>query len=155
MNIDADNRSSDDRPVPSSLVALEVSLLASAQEHEQSSKRTALVVVSDADERSYVSEALRQRRDLEIVSVGTVAAALEAAARHAPLVLVVTHDERAVVRHLPAVPAVVLSEDVTLAQATIGVRLAPNVVLRGAFREERLLEVVASLLREGDQGRVD
>ena len=113
----------------------------------------ALVVVSDDDERTYVADALHRRGDLVVVVVATVAAALEAAAHQTPRVLVATHDARAVVRHLPAVAAVLLSDDTSIPEAADARRLAPIVVLRGAFRGARLLEVVATLI--GERARAD
>jgi len=68
-------------------------------------------------------------------------------------VIVATHDARAVVRHLPAVAAVLLSDNTSIPEATDARRLAPIVVLRGAFRGARLLEVVAALI--GERARAD
>jgi len=148
----SDGRQGDPPPIPSSLVALEVALLSSAEYGAPSDAAVALVVASDDDERAYVADALRQRPDLAVVVVATVAAALEAAAQRTPRVLVATHDVRVVVRHLPAVAAVVLSDDPRALDAIDGGRLAPMIVLRGAFRGARLLEVVATLIgeRSGD-----
>jgi hypothetical protein len=73
-------------------------------------------------------------------------AALIVAARRTPQVIVVAHDERAVVRHLPAIPAVLLSDDTSALRGSEENRLAPIIALRGAFRGAQLLEVVASLL---------
>jgi hypothetical protein len=143
----------DTPPAPSSLVALEVALLASSEEPGHPVKHIALVVASDADERAYLADSLCQRSDLAVVTVATTAAALDAAARGTPRLLVATHDERAVLRHLPAVPAVLLSGDTTAVRMMEGDRLAQIVVLRGAFHGARLLEVVASLL--GDEPRAD
>ena len=56
-------------------------------------------------------------------------------------------------RHLPAVAAVLLSDDTSVPEAVDANRLAPIVVLRGAFRGVRLLEVVATLI--GEQPRAD
>ena len=148
MTPESDGRRDDAPPVPSSLVALEVALLSSAEHGAPSEVPTALVVASDDDERTYVADALRQRADLAIVVVATVAAALEAAARRTPRVIVATHDARAVVRHLPAVAAVLLSDDTSIPEAAGARRLAPIVVLRGAFRGARLLDVVAALIGE-------
>ena len=139
-------------PAPSPRVALEVALLTSSEEHAIPDARVALVVSSDADERTYLSDSLRQRADLAVVVVGTIAAALESAARGTPHLLVVTHNERGVIRHLPAIPAILLTEDASAVRDAEGSRLAPIVVLRGAFRGTRLLEVVASLLG-GEPGR--
>ena len=105
------------------------------------------------DERTYIADALSQRADLVVVVVATVAAALEAAAHRTPRVLVATHDVRVVVRHLPAVAAVLLSDDTRALEAIDTSRLAPIVVLRGAFRGARLLEVVATLI--GERSRSD
>lgn len=146
MNHESDGRRSDSPPTPSPRVALEVALLASAQERVRADACAALIVAADADERSYLTDSLRQLAHLEVVVVGTVAAALEAAARRTPQVLVVAHDERAVVRHLPAIPAVLLSDDASALRDSEENRLAPIIVLRGAFRGAQLLEVVASLL---------
>jgi len=102
----SDGRQGDPPPAPSSLVALEVALLSSAEHGAPSDAAVALVVASDDDERTYVADALRQRADFLVVAVATVPAALEAAAHRTPRVLVATHDARGVVRHLPAVAAV-------------------------------------------------
>ncbi|HMA25630.1 MAG TPA: hypothetical protein VKP00_16575 [Gemmatimonadaceae bacterium] len=110
----------------------------------------ALVVASDADVRVYVSDSLRELIILDVVAAGSVASALDVAARCALRVLVVAHAERAVLRHLPAVPAVLLSDDVPASEATDARRLAPLVVLRGAFRVQQLIDVVASLLAGSD-----
>ena len=153
MNPDSDGRQGDPPPTPSSLVALEVALLSSAEHGTPTGAPVALVVGSDDDERTYVADALRQRADLAVVIVATVAAALEAAAHRTPRVIVASHDARAVVRHLPAVAAVLLSDDTRALEAIDASRLAPIVVLRGAFRGARLLEVVATLI--GEQARAD
>jgi hypothetical protein len=149
----SDDRQGDPPPAPSFLVALEVALLSSAEHTATSGASIALVVASDDDERTYIADALRQRADLVVVVVATVAAALEAAAHRTPRVLVATHDVRGVVRHLPAVVAVLLSDDTSAPEAVDASRLAPIVVLRGAFRGARLLEVVATLI--GEHGRSD
>ena len=149
MNSLADGRRGDS-PAPSSLVALEVALLSSAEHRAHTEAVVALVVASDEDEGTYIADALRQRPDLVVVVVATVAAALEAAVHRTPRVLVATHDARAVIRHLPAIAAVLLSDDTAAVEAN---RLAPTVVLRGAFRGARLLEVVETLI--GEQTRVD
>ena len=149
----SDSRRDDPPPAPSSLVALEVALLSSAEHGAASVVAVALVVASDDDERTYVADALRQRPDLVVVVVATVAAALEAAAHRTPRVIVATHDARGVVRHLPAVAAVLLSDDIATPEASDASRLAPIVVLRGAFRGARLLEVVATLI--GERARAD
>ena len=106
------------------------------------------MVASDDDERAYLADALGQRGDLRVVVAATVAAALDIAAHQIPRVLVVTHDARIVTRHLPAVAAVLLSDDAATPEAVDANRLAPLVVLRGAFRGARLLEVVATLIGE-------
>lgn len=148
MTPESDGRPGGPVPAPSSLVALEVALLSSAEHGAPSDAAVALVVASDDDERTYVADALRQRGDLVVVTVATVAAALEAAAYRTPRVIIATHDARGVVRHLPAVAAVLLSDDTTAREAVDPSRLAPIVVLRGAFRGVRLLEVVATLIGE-------
>lgn len=153
MTPESDRRSGDPPPAPSSLVALEVALLSSAEHGTPTGAAVALVVASDDDERTYVADALSQRSDLVVIVVATVAAALEAAAQRTPRVLIATHDARAVVRHLPAVAAVLLSDDTRALEAIDASRLAPIVVLRGAFRGARLLEVVATLI--GEQARAD
>jgi hypothetical protein len=150
---ESDGRRSGQPPAPSSLVALEVALLSSAAHVTPSDTAVALVVASDDDERTYVADALRRRADLVVVVVATVAAALEVAAHRTLRVIVATHDARVVVRHLPAVAAVLLSDDTSIAEAVDASRLAPIVVLRGAFRGARLLEVVATLI--GDRARGD
>jgi len=139
----------DHRPPParSEHVSLEVALLASLGD---ANLRVALVVASDPDVRAYVSDSLRQRATVDVVVAGSVASALDAAAQATPRVLVVAHAERAVLRHLPAVPAVLLSDDTASSDTTDARRLAPLVVLRGAFRMQRLLDVAASLLAGGD-----
>jgi hypothetical protein len=152
VNPESDGRRGGAAPAPSSLVALEVALLSSA-EHGAPSDAVALVVASDDDERLYVADALRQRTDLVVIVAATVAAALEVAAHRTPRVLIATHDARIVVRHLPAVAAVLLSDDTSAPEVTDASRLAPIVVLRGAFRGARLLEVVATLI--GDSARAD
>lgn len=60
---------------------------------------------------------------------------------------------RAVVRHLPAVAALLLSDDTSAPVVVDASRLAPIVVLRGAFRGVRLLEVVATPI--GESSRAD
>ena len=110
----------------------------------------ALVAASDADTRAYVSEALRPGIALEVVAVRSVAAALEVAARRMPRVLVVAHAERALLRHLPGVPAVLLSDELPHYAMEDGRRLAPLVLIRGAFRAERVVDVVVSLLAGGE-----
>lgn len=124
-------------------------LLASASQGDKSG-RVALVVASDADVRVYVTDSLLQLIALDVVAAGSVASALDVAAGCTPQVLVVAHAERAVLRHLPAVPAVLLSDDVPASEATDARRLAPLVVLRGAFRVQQLIDVVASLLAGRD-----
>lgn len=141
-----DGRQGDPPPAPSSLVALEVALLSSAEHGTHSDAAVALVVASDDDERTYIADVLGQRADLLVVVVATVAAALEAASQRTPRVVVATHDVRVVVRHLPAVAAVLLSDDTRAIEAIDPSRLAPVVVLRGAFRGARLLDVVATLI---------
>jgi hypothetical protein len=136
-------------PARSEQVSLEVALLAS-ESLGDTSPRVALVVASDPDVRAYVSDSLRQRAAVEVVAASSVASALDAAAQATPRVLVVAHAERAVLRHLPAVPAVLLSDDASVSDATDARRLAPLVVLRGAFRVQRLLDVAASMLAGGD-----
>jgi len=144
---DRQGRRGNPPPAPSPLVALEVAaLLASTGEHSLPDATVALVVASDADERMYLTDSLRPRANLEVVAVASIAAALEAAARRIPHVLVVTHEERAVLRHLPGIPGVLLTEDAGALRGTEASRLAPLIVLRGAFSGARLLEVVASLL---------
>jgi len=49
--------------------------------------------------------------------------------------------------------AVLLSDDASVAEAVDARRLGPIVVLRGAFRGARLLEVVATLI--GERSRAD
>jgi hypothetical protein len=151
VNPASDDRRGDAPPAPSSLVALEVALLAWAEHVAPSGAAVALVVAADDDERTYIADALRQRADLVVVVVATVGAALEAAAHRTPRVIVATHDARVVVRHLPAVAAVLLSDDTSASEAVDASRLAPIVVLRGAFRGARLLEVVATLIGERDR----
>ena len=153
MTPESDDRKSGAPPAPSSLVALEVALLSSAEHGTPSDAQVALVVASDDDERSYIADALRQRADFVVVVVATVAAALEAAAHRTPRVVIATDDVRSVVRHLPAVAAVLLSDDISASEAIDASRLAPIVVLRGAFRGTRLLEVVATLI--GERARAD
>jgi len=148
VHSESDRGRGDQPPAPSSLVALEVALLRS-DEHAASDAPVALVVASDDDERAYVADALRQRADLFVVAATTVAEALEAAVRRAPRVVVATHEMGVVVRHLPAVAAVLLSDDAWLASAVNVGRLAPLVVFRGAFQGAELLEVVTALLDGG------
>jgi len=141
-----DGRPGNPPPSTSPVVALEVALLASSEEHALPDRLAALVVSADADERTYLADSLRQRAGLAVIVVGTIAAALESAARSTPRLLVVTHEARAVIPHLPAIPTVLLSDDARVLGAAEGSRAAPLIVLRGAFRGTRLLEVVASLL---------
>jgi len=151
VNPASDGRDRDPPPAPSSLVALEVALLASLKRVAPSDIAVALVVAPDDDERTYVGDALRQRADLVVVVVATVAAALEVAAHRTPRVIVATHDGRGVVRHLPAVPTVLLSDDTSAPELVDASRLAPIVVLRGAYRGARLLEVVTALVGQQRQ----
>jgi hypothetical protein len=153
VNPESDGRRSSSAPAPSSLVALEVALLSSAEHAAPSGAPIALVVSADDDERTYVAEVVRQRGDLEVVGAATVSAALEAAVQQTPRLIIVTHDARVVIRHLPAVAAVLLSDDTSTPEAVDATRLAPVVVLRGAFRGTRLLEVVATLI--GERARAD
>jgi DNA-binding NarL/FixJ family response regulator len=141
-------------PEHSEQVALELAALEASVPTPDAGVPLALVVASDADVRSYVSDSLRQDPSLDVVATGSVASALDQAARHTPRVLIAAHAERAVLRHLPGVPAVLLSDEVPPAETADARRLATLVVLRGAFRVERLLEVVASLLArtDGDPG---
>ena len=125
-------------------VSLEVALLKSSSPDE-AHVRVTLVVASDNDVRAYVSDSLRQNYPRDVIAVGSVASALDTAARHTPRLLVASYTERAVLRHFPAVPAVLLSDNVPQAE-TMDTRLAPLVVLRGAVGVQRLLEVAASLL---------
>ena len=150
---ESDGRHGDAPPAPSSLVALEVALLSSAEHGSPADEAVALVVASDDDERAYIADALGRRTDLVVFAAATVAGALEAAANRTPRLVVATHDTRAVVRHLPAVAAVLLSDDASASEAVDANRLAPMVVLRGAYRGARLLEVVATLI--GDRARAD
>jgi hypothetical protein len=135
--------SSDNSPAHSDQVSLEVALLKSSA-LDESPARVTMVVASDADVRAYVSDSLLPG-SLEVIAVGSIAAALDEATRCSPRLLVVSHDERGVVRHFPAVPAVMLSDDAPAAQAMES-RLAPLVILRGAIGSQRLLEVATSLL---------
>ena len=140
-------------PAPSSLVALEVALLSSAEHASPADEAVALVVASDDDERAYIADTLGRRGDLRVTVAATVAAALEAAVHRTPRLVVATHDARMIIRHLPAVAAVLLSADTSACEAVDANRLAPIVVLRGAFRGARLLEVVATLI--GERPRAD
>lgn len=134
-------------PGHSEQVALELAALElAAAPRPDAEAQLALVVASDFDVSAYVSDSLRQGTSLDVLATRSVASALEAAARRRPLLLVVAHSERAVLRHLPGVPTVLLSDDARSAEATDARRLAPLVVLRGAFRAERLLDIVTSLL---------
>ena len=135
-------------PVHSEQISLEVALLASESLGGDGAP-VALVVASDADVRAYVSDSLKQQTRLGVVSAGSVSSALEVAARSAPRLLVVAHAERAVLRHLPAVPAVLLSDNASSSEVAEMRRLAPLVVLRGAFRMQRLIDTVTSLLTDG------
>lgn len=137
--------SSDDHRVHSEQVSLEVALLSSTSSGEARTP-VVLVVASDADVRAYVTDSLRQRTNLDVVATGSVASALDAAARGTPLVLVVADAERAVLRHLPAVPAVLLSDEVSAPDVKDPRRLAPLVLLRGSLRIQRLIEATVSLL---------
>jgi hypothetical protein len=142
-------QSSDRHRVRSEQVSLEVALLASASSAE-TSLLAVLVVASDADVRAYVTDSLRQQAAFDVVAAGSVPSALDAAARCTPRVLVVAHAERAVLRHLPAVPAVLLSGDTSTHEVDDPRRLAPLVLLRGSFRVQHLLEATASLLGGSD-----
>ena len=136
-------KSSNGHRVHSEQVSLEVALLASASPAE-ANPLVVLVVASDADVRAYVTDALRQNV-FDVVATGSVPSALDAAARCTPRMLVVAHPERAVLRHLPAVPAVLLSDDDSTADVKDPRRLAPLVLLRGSFRIQRLLEATNSI----------
>ena len=113
-----------------------------------------LVVAADADVRAYVSDSLRTTTSLAVIATGSVGGALDVAVRRTPRALVVSHGEQAVVRHLPGVPAVLLSDEAPAADVTEARRLAPLVMLRGAFRAERLLEVVVSLMAGYERTRL-
>ena len=135
--------SADNLPEHSDQVSLEVELLKSSR--DDTARQVALVVASDADVRAYVSDSLRQLLPVHVISVGSIASALEEASRSTPRLVVVSHDERAVLRHLPVVPAVLLSDDIPAAEA-MSTRLAPLVILRGAVAIQRLVDVATSLL---------
>jgi hypothetical protein len=136
--------SSDNSPEHSDQVSLEVELLKSSSRDDTAGHVT-LVVASDADVRAYVSDSLRKLLPPNVIAVGSIASALDEASRCTPRLVVVSHAERAVLRHLPAVPAVLLSDDVPAAES-MGSRLAPLVILRGAFGIQRLFDVATSLL---------
>jgi hypothetical protein len=136
--------SSSDSPQHSDQVSLEVALLKSSAPDETSA-RTTLVVASNVDVLAYLSESLRQIRSIEVVAASSTASALDSGARLTPRLLVVADQDRAVLRHFPAVPAVLLSEDVP-PEEVMDARLAPLIVLRGAVGAQRLLEVATSLL---------
>ena len=127
-------------------VTLEVAALLACSPSSDADVPIALVVASDADIRDYVSGSLRQGLALDVIAMPSVATALEAATRQTPRVLVAAFAERAVLRHLPGVPAVLLSDEVPVSDTRDAPRLAPLVVLRGAFRIERLVDVVSLLL---------
>jgi hypothetical protein len=137
-------------PEHSEQVALEVAALLGASPASTTDEPIAFVVAAVADIRDYVCGSLRQSTSLDVLAIGSVALALDAAGRRTPRVLVAAYAERAVLRHLPGVPAVLLSDDVPPADTRDAPRLAPLVVLRGAFRVERLVDVVASLIAGGD-----
>ena len=136
--------SSDNSPAHSDQVSLEVALLKSSTADEGPA-RVVLVVASDVDVRVYVSDSLRQVLPLDVVAAGSIASALDSAVHATPRLLVASDTDRAILRHFPAVPAVLLSDDVPLAE-TMASRLAPLIVLRGAVGIQRLLEVSTSLL---------
>ena len=136
--------SSPDSPQHSDQVSLEVALLESCAPAE-TSVRITLVVASNTDARAYLSDSLRQIHSMEVIAVSSTASALDSAARWTPRLLVVADQDRAVLRHFPAVPGVLLSEDVP-AEEVMDARLAPLIVLRGAVGSQRLLEVATSLL---------
>jgi len=136
--------SSLDSPEHSDQVSLEVALL-KASTPDEAQAQVILVVASNVDVRAYVSDSLRQLLRLDVIAVGSIASALDSAARSTPRLLVASDLDRAVLRHFPAVPAVLLSDDVPHAEAMVS-RLAPLVVLRGAVGIQRLLEVATSLL---------
>lgn len=136
--------SSDSSPAHSDQVSLEVALLKSSMPDEARAQLI-LVVASDVDVRAYVSDSLRRLFPLDVIAVGSTASALDNAARSTPRLLVASDLDRAVLRHFPAVPAVLLSDDVPQAETMVS-RLAPLVVLRGAVGIQRLLEVATSLL---------
>jgi hypothetical protein len=136
--------SSSDSPQHSDQVSLEVALLKSATA-EATPARVTLVVSADVDVRAYVSDALCQIHLVDVTAVGSIASALDSAARATPRLLVASDADRGVLRHFPAVPAVLLSDEVPSAE-TMDARLAPLVVLRGAVGSQQLIEVATSLL---------
>jgi hypothetical protein len=135
---------SSDSPQHSDQVSLEVALLKSSAPDE-TSVRTTLVVASNADVLAYLSDSLRQIHSMEVVATSSTASALDSGARLTPRLLVVADQDRAVLRHFPAVPGLLLSEDAP-PDEVMDARLAPLIVVRGAVGSQRLLEVATSLL---------
>ena len=136
--------SSSDSHEHSDQVSLEVALLSSSM-LDDANAQVIIVVASDVDVRGYVSDSLRQLSSHDIVAVASASSALDTATHSTPRLLVASDTDRAVLRHFPAVPALLLSDNVPQAEA-MGTRLAPLVVLRGAVGAERLVEVATSLL---------
>jgi hypothetical protein len=140
-------------PQRSEQIALELAALPTGAPSLDAEAPLALVVAADADVRTYVRESLHSGTALAVLETGSVAAALEVALHRTPRVLVVSHGERAVVRHLPGVPAVILADETPAADLADARRLAPLIVVRGAFRAERLLEVIGRVLANAPSRR--
>lgn len=109
-------------------------------------QRVVLVVVASTDVRAYVSDSLRRRGDLAVYEVGSVASALDVAERRRLALLVVGESEAAVVRHLPAIPAILLADEAPPRDPSGERRPAPLVLVRGVFSPQRLLEAVELVL---------
>jgi hypothetical protein len=139
MPIESPNSS----PVHSDQVSLEIALLRSSA-LDESPRPVTMVVAAERDIREYLTDSLKAG-SLEVVAVSSTAAALDEASRCSPRLLVVAHGERGVVRHFPAVAAMLLSNDSPAAEATES-RLAPLIILREAVGAQRLIEVTNSLL---------
>jgi hypothetical protein len=139
MQIESSNNS----PPHSDQLSLEVALLRSSA-LDESLRPVTMVVAAEGDIREYLTDSLNAG-SLEVVAVDSTAAALDEASRCSPRLLVVTHGERGVVRHFPAVAALLLSNDSPAAETTES-RLAPLIILREAVGAQRLIEVTNSLL---------
>ena len=138
---------------PSSRVRLEVALLdadqavpfpAPAPAPDEVPCLTALVVAAELDVRRYVRECLRERVDVRVVEAATVAAAVALAADAVPDFLVVDEPERAVVRALSSLRAIVIVDDVRHDAFAPGPRLR---LLARPFTAEGLTAEVDRILR--------
>ena len=102
----------------------------------------ALVVARDADVRRYVRECLRERPDLRVVEAATTSAAMAASSGQSPDLLVVDETESTIVKALPGVRAIVITDDVPRDEADRRVRFVAR-----PFSAEVMQTEISRLLR--------